>query len=488
MGIVIKQSLSNLITTFLGFGIGALNTLFFYVQFMNDTYYGLVGFLLSTAMLLMPIFAFGVHNTLIKFYSSYAGAEQDRFLWVMLLLPLIPVTIGLGVFFVFYDEIGAYLSTKNDLVADYVWYIVILAITAAYFEIFFAWARVQLKSIFGNFLKEVFHRLLVALLLLLLGYEIIDLNLFFILFTAVYILRMVIMKIYAFHLRMPKFSFGSDGYQLPKNFSRVIKYTLLIIIAGSVATMLLDIDKFMIGKYEFIQNVAYYSVAIYIATTIVIPQRAMHQITSPMVAKLLNEKNFPEIENLYKRSSLTLFIISSLLFLLIACNVETLYKLVEPQYADGLYVVLLIGLARVFDNVLGVNNAIIFNSDYYRLVLVIGVVLIFIAIGLNMWLIPLYGIHGAAVATFISSVGYGVMKIMIVQWKFKMHPFTIGTLKMILVGGVFFSVFYFWNFDWHPVLSILVKSLLLGGLFILVVRLTNISTDITEAVKKYTKF
>ncbi len=488
MGIVIKQSFSNLITTFLGFGIGALNTLFFYVHFMSDTYYGLVGFILSTSMLLMPLFAFGVHNTLIKFYTSYEGEEQDRFLWTMLLLPLIPILIGVSVFYFFNDQIGAYLSTKNELVADYVWYIAILAVAAAYFEIFFAWSRVQLKSIFGNFLKEVFHRLLVAVILLLLGYDIIDLELFFILFTAIYILRMLLMKIYAFHLRMPRLSFVNQGFKLPRNFSRVFKYTLLIIIAGSVATMLLDIDKFMIGKYEFIENVAYYSVAIYIATTIVIPQRAMHQITSPMVAQLLNQKNLPEIEKLYKRSSLTLFVISSLLFLLIACNVKSLYLLVEPQYANGLYVVLLIGLARVFDNVLGVNNAIIFNSDYYRLVLVIGVMLILIAIVLNVWLIPLYGIHGAAIATFISSVGYGVMKIIIVQWKFKMHPFTGATLKMLLIGSLLFGAFYFWDFTLHPVLSILIKSLLLGVVFLVIVKVTNISADISGLLKKYARF
>ena len=37
------------------------------------------------------------------------------------------------------------------------------AVAMAYFEIAYAWMRVQLKTVFGNFLKEVFHRVGVML-------------------------------------------------------------------------------------------------------------------------------------------------------------------------------------------------------------------------------------------------------------------------------------------------------------------------------------
>ena len=49
MGIVATQSLKNMITTYLGFAIGAVNTLVLYVHFFKDEDYGLVSFLLSAA-------------------------------------------------------------------------------------------------------------------------------------------------------------------------------------------------------------------------------------------------------------------------------------------------------------------------------------------------------------------------------------------------------------------------------------------------------
>ncbi|MFT5752730.1 MAG: O-antigen/teichoic acid export membrane protein [Flavobacteriales bacterium] len=488
MGIVIKQSFNNLVTTFLGFGIGALNTLFLYVNFMSDAYYGLVGFLLSTAMILMPFLAFGVHNTLVKFYSSYAGQDQDRFLLWMLLLPLAMILPATGLCYLFYEQITLFLSTKNEIFGDYLWYILLIAIASAYFEVFFAWSKVHMKTSFGNFMKEVFHRVGTMCLLILLAFDVITIDSFLKALVGVYIVRMVIMKLYAYRLRMPKLSGLTKQKRTllkrPPQFGRVLKYTSLIIIAGSVATLLMDLDKFMIGKYELVENIAYYSVAIYMATVIAVPVRAMHQITYPMVAKLLNEKKINEIKDLYVKSSLTLFVISSLLFLLISCNVKSLYLLIDPTYAAGLYVVLLIGSTRVLDNILGINNAILFNSDYYRLVLILGIGLVSLAVILNMYFIPRYGIQGAAIATFIASFSYSLLKIAMVRWKFGLLPFSKGTLSMLIITFAFFGGFYFWDFDFHPLTNILLKSGIIGLLFVAIVHGFNVSPDISNAIRK----
>ena len=89
MGIVFKQSFKNLITTYFGFGIGAVNTLFLFTYFLKQEYYGLISFLLSAANLLWPFMAFGVHSTLVKFFTFYKTREEkDKLLNLVLFLPL----------------------------------------------------------------------------------------------------------------------------------------------------------------------------------------------------------------------------------------------------------------------------------------------------------------------------------------------------------------------------------------------------------------
>lgn len=480
MGVVVNQSIKNTIVTYLGFGIGAINVLFLYTSFLSDEYFGLVSYLLSTANIMMPLMAFGVHNTIVKFYSSFKTKQsQNSFLTLMLFLPLLVIIpFGLIGHFAF-SYISSWLAADNKIVVDYVWLIYIAAITFAYFEVFYAWSKVQMQTVFGNFMKEVFHRLCTTLLLLMLNAGYLSVNQFIYSVVGVYALRMLIMKLYAFSLRLPKLKFE----KIP-NVSRILKYTTLIIVAGSVANVILEIDKFMINRYEAIENVAYYGVAIYIATVIGVPYRSMYQIVNPLTAKLLNEKNKIDLKILYQKSSLTLFIISGFIFLMIILNINELYKLINESYVDGLIVVFIIGLTKLSDSLLGNNNAILFNSDYYRMVLVLGVFLAVLTIVLNMVFIPLYGINGAAFATFIAILIYNISKILFVYFKFKILPFSANTIKVVLLLLVCLGVFYFWDFKFHPVLNIALKSLLISMFYGFVVYALHLSDDISILLDK----
>ena len=312
MGIVIKQSFKNTLSTYLGFGIGAINTLFLYTNFLSAEYYGLVAFILSAANIMLPFMAFGVHNALIKFYSTFKTKNSlNSFLTLMLFLPLVFIipTGLLGLFS--YDFIAGLLSQKNNLIQDYVWYIYITAIAMAYFEIFFAWSKVQMKTVFGNVMREVFHRVCIMILLFAVYMSWISVAAFIKAVVGVYILRMLIMKFYAYSLRFPVIKFNKL-----ENVSSILKYSFLIIIAGSIAMVILDLDKFMIAQLLEIENVAYYSVAIFIATVISVPQRSMHQIMMPLCAQFLNSGNTKELKSLYEKSSINLLVISGLIFLL----------------------------------------------------------------------------------------------------------------------------------------------------------------------------
>jgi len=481
MGIVVNQSFKNTITTYLGFAMGAVNTLFLYTHFITDTYYGLVAFILSTANIMMPLMAFGTHNTIIKFYSTFKTKRSlNSFLTVMLALPLL-IIIPLGLIgYTCNNFIGNLLSHENAIVKSYVWYIFIAAVAMAYFEVFFAWAKAQLQTVFGNFMKEVFHRLAVMGLLFAVFLDYITVDEFIRSVIVVYVLRMLIMMFYAFIIRLPVFTLKRID-----NLGSIIKYSALIIIAGSVATLILDIDKFMLGQYIAIKEVAYYSVAIFIATVIAVPLRSMHQIMLPLTAQYLNDGNKSALEDLYKRSSLNLYVISGFIFILIIVNINELYMIIPPEFRGGLLVVFLVSSAKLSDTILGNNNAILFNSDYYRMVLVFGVVLAILTILLNMVFIPLYGIDGSALATFIAILVYNTIKITFVKQKFNMLPFTQNTLKVSVLIALFVLGFYFWDFPFHPILNIALKSVLLGLFYAIIIYRMNVSEDISSIIKKF---
>lgn len=472
-----------MVTTYFGFGIGAINTLFLFTYFLEKEYYGLVSFLLSAANLIWPLMAFGVHNTLVKFYSSYkTKPERDKLLNLILILPIgVSIILGLIGFFS-YGMLLDYFEDGNELVQPYIWLIFVIAVATAYFEVFFAWSKVNYQSVFGNFMKEVFHRLCITLLLLAVFLELLTVERFIYAIAGVFLLRALAMQWYAFSLYRPKF-----GFAMPSNLNRILKYSALILIAGSVAMILLDLDKVMIEHYLPIGNVAVYGIAVYIATVISVPQKAMHQIIHPMTASMLNEKNKTGLADIYKRSSLSLLVVSAIIFILIIVNLNQLYALIPEEYQISTAIVLLISLVKLYDNMLGNNNSILFNSDYYRLVLGVGVVLAVLAFVFNLLLIPEFGILGAAMATFLAFFLYNTAKIFIVFQKFNMQPFTIKTLYILMFTAGLTAGFYYWEFPFHPLINILLKSLLVSLLYIGIALKLNFSEDVNLLVAKYSR-
>ncbi len=462
MGIVLNQSLKNTIITYIGFAVGGVSTLFLFPPILGKTYYGLSNYILSCANVIMPLFAIGMQNTLVKFYSQCkTEKEENQFLSFTVLFPLflcIPLIL-IGLFF--YDEIATFLSKKNAIVKDYIYLIPFMGLCMAYFEIFYAWARVHMHSVFGNFIKEVGLRLFSVVGLLGIYFDWITAVDFIYLTAVIYFVAFLVTMLYAFKVKKPVFQFS-----IPHNVKAILEYTFYIILSGSVANLLLDGDKMILNQYMEIGNIAYYSVATYIALVISVPSRAMHQIVYPITAKLMHENKHDELNDLYKKTSINLQLVGGFVMLCIFVNIEQLYEMVPKEYAGGIVVVFMIGLSKYFDLILGNNNAIIFNSKYYRMVLFLGLMLVFVTLVLNMIFIPLYGIIGSAFATLLSITLYSVAKLMFVVKRMHLYPFTKQTLYSIGITFVLFLLFYFWKFPFHPIIGIGLKSILVTVLYV----------------------
>ncbi len=352
MGIVVNQSIKNTLITFIGFGIGATNSLFMYTHFLGDDYYGLTAFLLSTANILMPLMAFGIQNTLIRFYSEHKTEdEKSRFLNLMLVLPLTIVIPLLIILSLAYPQVAGLISKENAIIYDYVWIIPTIALFMGYFEIFYAWVKVHLKSVFGNFIKEVLLRVFISFFLLAVFWGWITKVQFVYSLVVIYFLMMSLMGWVAFKVRKPQFHL-----KFPKEKKEIITYSAFILFSSGIAVLLLDIDKFMIGQYIPIKEAAYYSVAIFIALTISVPMRAMHQITHPITTDLMSNNKHAELNDLYKKTAITLQVIGGFILIGILTNINQVYALLPEKYSSGIVVVFFIAFSKFFDLMLGNNN------------------------------------------------------------------------------------------------------------------------------------
>jgi O-antigen/teichoic acid export membrane protein len=478
MGIVKNQSIKNTIITFLGFGIGAINALFLYTNFLGKLHYGIVATLLSGANIMMPLMAFGVQNTLIRFFASYKSQkEKEEFLTFMLFMPLaLIIPLGLG-FYIFYDQISHGWITENPTLEPFFWLIPVVGLFMAYFEVFYAWVKVHMQSVIGNLISEVMVRVIVMVLLFAVHFDLIAKDTFVYCVALAYFAQFLGIMLYAVSVKKPVFRFV-----IPPNLKDIIHYSFFIIISGGVAVMLVDFDKVMIAKYLNVGQNALYSVAIFISTVIVVPSRAMNQIVAPITARLMSENKHDELNDLYKKSAINLQVIGGFIMMLIFLNIKELYHLIPSDYGGGVFVVFMIGLCKFYDVLLGNNNAIIVNTKHYRTVLFFGVFTVVLMIVLNMIFIPMYGIEGSAFATLLTVVIYNTIKLIYVVRKMNLYPFTVKTLYSFGILIACFVVFYFWDFPFHTIINIGLKSVLIAGFYLFLNYKLMISQEVNDVI------
>jgi O-antigen/teichoic acid export membrane protein len=312
-----------------------------------------------------------------------------------------------------------------------------------------------MQSVVGNLISEVVVRMVTTILLFAVYFAVLSKTNFVYCLALAYFLQLVAIMIYAFKVKIPVLKFA-----IPHNIKEILGYSFFVVVSGGVAVMLVDFDKIMINNYLDVSENAIYSVAIFIATVIIVPSRAMTQIVMPITARLMAQEKWEELNDLYKKSAINLQIIGGFLMLGIFVNIDSVYAIIPGKYATGTMVVFFIGLTKFYDLILGNNNAIILNTKYYRIVLAFGFLLVFLMVIFNIWLIPIFGIVGAALATLLSVAIYNTIKLLFVVKKLHLYPFTKKTLVSLVIISTTFGLFYFWDFSFIPFVNIVLKSIL----------------------------
>ena len=145
----------------------------------------------------------------------------------------------------------------------------------------------------------------------------------------------------------------------------------------------------------------------------------------------------------------------------------------------------ILSVVKLSDALVGFNNAVLLNSPYYRTVLFLGVFLVIGTVLMNMWLIPLYGIDGAGLATLIAFSSYNLLKSVFVYRKYNLQPFYKETLQTTLFGIVAIGGFFFWDFPFHPLVNISLKSLLVGGVSVFFLLKLGISEELIRLIRRF---
>lgn len=461
-----KQSIISTVFVYAGFIIGFINTYLFTRSgsLFTTTEYGLTNIFIVIGNLMFAFANMGMLSTVAKFYPYYNDnldkRKNDLLTWTLVVnITGFLLVMAAGV--IFKDLVIRKFGEHSPEFVKYYFWIFPFGFFLTIYSLLEVFAWNIGKSVVTNFFREVLFKLLTSVLIFLISFKLIkSFDTFIHLYAFTYGILAISLAVYLavkneFHLSF----FVSRVTR--KFYKRICSLSVLIYLYGIVLMIATFIDAIIIMSLKGMEALGIFILGSVVTGLVQAPQRGAVAAATASLSRAWKDKDYAKINRIYHRSSINLLIASLAIFLLIWLNFEDGVKTfhLKPAYIASEWIFFYLGIARIIDLGTGVNSQIISTSNYWRFELFSGVVLLALAIPLNYVLVKKFGIIGAGYSAVVAFSVYNFLRIVFLQRKFGMQPFTLNTFYAILLAIASYQVVYriFGNF--HGLSGMTIKSL-----------------------------
>lgn len=477
MGVIVRQSIIASILSYAGLIIGYFNWLWLFPKVLQAEEMGLFRILQNYAILFVPFAQIGLNQSTLRFFPLFNSYKEKAkgYLTFFLSGTIVSYLCFLALILILKRPISGLL---NESVAEHLYIVLGLTFLLALTGILEAYSRSLLKIVPPNFVKEILIRLFSAVAVLF--YFLDWINLTELLFSLIINQSIGLLLLAAYLLKIKEFNLSFDFSFLDKDsFNKIIRFSLFS-MAGSGGILILGtIDTIMISSMIDLSEVAIYTIAAYVAVVIELPKRAITQLSTPLISRAFENINLTEVKSLYKKASINQLIIGLLLFIGIWSSIQNLFHMMPNGsiYEAGKTVIFIVGIGKLIDMTAGINGEIIVMSKYYKYNITFITILVVFVIVANYFLIPIYGLNGAAFASALSLSIFNLIKFIFIWMKYKMQPLTINTLKTLLIGLFVLYLASLIPYQINAIVDTIIRSVFITVIYSFLIIFFKVSTE-----------
>ncbi|MEG1572291.1 MAG: polysaccharide biosynthesis C-terminal domain-containing protein, partial [Bacteroidales bacterium] len=438
----------------------------------------------------LAVFAqIGTPNSGIKFFPYFKSTQGDvrhnGFFFYMVALPVLGILVFFTLYILLKYPISAYFAKNSALFVEYYYYILPLAFFMIYQGVFETYSNVLMRIVVPKFVREVLVRVLLILAILLYYLQIINLTGFIMAYVIIYGIAALVNLFYV--ARIGSISLKHNfKYVDPPLRRQIGSYTLFFVFASLGSLVVSKIDVFMLSSQVGLTATGIYSIAFFMSAIIEIPARSVSAIAQPIVSDAYKNGDLLTVDRYFKRVSLNQFLIGSMLFVLLWANIHNIFAIMPngDVYDAGIWVVFFIALSKTCNQLVSFSSILLMVSKYYRYYLVFVLGLSILTVFANNWLIPIWGMTGAAVASFAALFIHDYGMLLFVSLKLKVHPFSWNIAKVVGVSMVLLLINYFWMDLKNPILDGICRSAVLTSIAFIIIYKFKISDELNGMVNR----
>ncbi len=485
VGIIKRQTIQSSIYSYAGVGVGFLTQGVFFPNLFSTAQIGLMALLIAIAQVLVQASSLGLNNAGGRYFPYFRNIDRQHNGYLIISSLTTLVGFGLCTLLLWLGKpwVIAHYGSQSPLFVEYYYLLIPLTFFTAYFAVFDNYAKLLYDPVTGTLLQQFVQRVLVLAAggLYWAGW------LTFNQFMGVWLMAFFIPTLLMIASVMRDGNlFANPRYVAvsPDLRRNLIRYASLSLTTALSTQIIQTIDKGMISNSLGLDATGIYSTASYFAAVIALPATALYKVAATLIAESWKANDRANILMIYRKSCLNQLIAGCLVFVGVAVNLPSLFTILPTGYKAGYFVILWLGLSKLIDMATGVNGLILSTSRFYALDSVLFIGLIIITILANNYLIPRYGIDGAAMGAVLATFLYNFVRTLLVWIAFRMQPFSWRNGVVILVAGLVWliseQVPHYSGSIWQTGTDVLLRSGAVTLLFVGLVVVLKLSPDASE--------
>ncbi len=253
---------------------------------------------------------------------------------------------------------------------------------------------------------------------------------------------------------------------------KIIRFSWPLFFVGSLNLALAYTSTLMLGFFRSTEEVGIFGASFKTAMLMAFILDSFNSIFPAVIADLFGKEESKKIAELYKMVAKWIFTLALPVFLVLVLFPEMILDQWGEGFSSGAICLVLMACAQMINCAVGSSGYMLMMTGYTRIILINASTMFAMTFGLGIWLIPKYGLVGAAVSYAIPIGLINILRLGEVFFFLRMHPYRRDFLKPLAAGlGAASIAWFLKNFILFspPLLSLVVGMAVVGSAYFLIV-------------------
>ncbi len=206
-----------------------------------------------------------------------------------------------------------------------------------------------------------------------------------------------------------------------------IRVSVPLLLISGFHLLITNTDIVMLGMLSGTTNSGLYAVAVKISNLVAFGLVAANHIAAPMIAELYSLGKIKQLQRMASLSALIAFLFMAPISIFLVIWGDFVLELFGPGFAVSYYPLVILIVGQLINALAGSVGQLMTMTNHQKEAMYMMAITAFLNILLNIMLIPIYGLMGAAIATTFTTI----------LWNVSMFVYVI---KVVKINSSLFSV------------------------------------------------